>query len=322
MSADEVIDAEQTKPDTAIVQQQRGALAGQADLVASLEQRLDQMERVCRAVVRTTKPSQWQIFGDSVYMEADAALTIARGIGLHISAPEYEYNELGGGAVQCQCTIRVELGGREFEDIGDCDTFDEFLKKRKKDLEDSGAVDSQIHEALILELKKKAKANALSRAVSGWIGVRGLTPEEMQELGLNIGKVKRTVFNKGTKGGKVQTVGSVKEIKALAQGSVVSFVGQVTKVEQKHGRNGPYCWVYMTDAGGVRISLTWWHPPVEWLKPGAFAIVSDLTVGNYQGKPSYSAKTIEESDPPAATETTNEQPADADANRGDDPEAY
>ncbi len=157
-----------------------------ADDVADLKAQIALLDQVRRAVIAITSPSQWVDFGGKPYLQGDGALTIASLFGLEFDEPEFEWRDLAGGATQCICrqTARHRTSNRMFSDQGDCDSFDSFLIRRKKELGAEGATDEQITEICRVEMEKKARANAISRVVSGWTGIRGLSWEDLQRHGL------------------------------------------------------------------------------------------------------------------------------------------
>ncbi len=268
-----------------------------AKTVADFVERAKHTEALRRAVIAATDESQWHDFGGKPYMEGDAALTIAKVMGISFEEPHYEFRDLGGGAAQCVCTVRVHHAGRTFQDIGDCDSFDDFLEKRRMDLERRGATPDQISAALRVELQKKARANANSRAVSGIAGLRGLSWDALEMLGLRRAKVGATQFRRGTaaaaQGRSVS--GSLAELAAAPIGSVMTVTGVVEKVEERKSRDGSKTWydVHVAgEAGGKSLRIQTWSADAAKLQPGDFVECAETTVKDYQGKPQYNAKAV------------------------------
>lgn len=293
------------------------------DEVDGLEDRLELVRRVRHAVIRLTTPAQWKDFSGNPYMEGDAAMTIASGVGLIINEPKFKFRDLGDVAWQCICEVTVEKNGREFTDVGDCDSFDDFLKARKEKLENDGATPAQIAMLVQVEARKKAYANAMSRAVSGWTGLRGLSWEDLGALGLAQEKAGSIQHRKGvTKGAKIPQVASIEELGKIPTGSTVDFTGQVRKVTTRQGAKGEYCDVVIADAGGGCTTVRLWHEKPEWLESGCFARFAELKIGEYNKRRQYATPKIEESDPPTQ-ETEGGQPEDDQyAGRPNDPEAF
>lgn len=259
-----------------------------AKTVADFVERAKHTEALRRAVLAQTSESQWHDFGGKPYMEADAAYTIAANMGISFEAPQYEFRDLGNGETQCVCTVRAHYAGRRFEDIGDCDSFDDFLMKRREDLKRGAATDDQIRQVLRVELQKKARANAVSRAVSGLTGLRGLSWEDLDLLGLRRGRVARTEFRKGGAGGKVQS-GSLAELAALPIGSTLSVTARVERVDvPKEGSKAPFRF-HVSDGGATMIVTTWKEDGAQ---PGQDVFCDSVKVEEYQGKRQYKAASV------------------------------
>ena len=262
-----------------------------AEKLQDIRASVEHFRAIRATAVSCTSAKQWQGFGDSVYLQGDGGLTIAACFGLKIEEPEVEWVEIEGGASQCICYVTVGRDGRMIRDHGDCDSFDEFLAKRREELHKNGANREQVEQIIRSDMQKKALANALSRAVSGWTGLRGLSWEDLEALGLNLGKVDKVKFAKGSKGGKAQSA-TLHALSEMAVGSRANIVGVVTGGYERTGTKGDYCDISVRDET-AELSIRLWSAKPDFVTRGASVAFSGVKVGEYQSRRQYVAKSVE-----------------------------
>jgi len=215
--------------------------------------------------------------------------------------PRVEWRRLAGNAIQCVVEVTVAQGDRYFTDYGDCDSFDPFLAKRKAELQKAGASPEQITEILKIDLQKKAYANALSRAISGWLGIRGLSWESLEQLGLDRSKAGRIEFKRGAAGGEMQTA-TCAEAAQLPIGSKFAIRAFLSSGRQLKGKNGKaYCLLNLTDETG-ELPVTLWAAKPEGLASGSAVYLPQVEVREYRGEKQYSASKIEVAEAPDEVE--------------------
>jgi hypothetical protein len=279
-----------------------------AQRLSDVEHQIEVLNRIRHAVIACTSEEQWVDFGGRPYLEGDGALTVASLFGLSIEETEFVWHDLPGGGRQVEAIVRVELGGRTFSDHGDCDSYDDFLVTRRAGLIQSGASPAAAEAILGTEMKKKARANALSRVVSGWAGIRGLGWEDLEALGLIREKAGSVKFRKG-KRAKTVAATSIAEARSQQKGSVVAFGGKIT--DAKSGttkKQTPYCDIGIHDGtGGVYVRM--WKALPDWAVNGAVAFFPSVTIEEYQGKPQYKAEAVEQGDGASEGESSNANPA-------------
>jgi hypothetical protein len=263
-----------------------------ADGVRDITEQLRLMGELRRAVIGLTTETQWVDFGGHPYMEGDAAYTIASGIGLRFEEPQYEFHDLGAGAWQCVCTQAVERNGRRYVDHGDCDSFDDFFAKRRGELERNGATPEAISRVLRAEAMKKARANAISRVVSGWTGLRGLSWDDLERLGLQRGRAGAVKFRQGSAGGKTAGEQALADALQLPKGSKCDIRASVIEGTQKQGAKGPYCLLTLRD-GDAEVRAVYWKARPDWLSAGV-GVYASVTIDEYQGKPQLKIDHLEE----------------------------
>ena len=254
------------------------------------------MMAIRNAVIAATEASQWTQFGDKMYLNGSGGSAIAFLLGLRISAPEYVVEELPGGGAMVTATVTSGKGARTWTDHDECTTFDDMLPTRVEELKDKGATPPAIAKIILSQVKKKAFAGAVGRAVSGWVGIRDLTFEALVRLGLKVDDAAKVGFRKG-KGkasGDLKPV-SLGEAEKLPKGSRCKFGGRVTAINRKDGKKGPYCDIGVGD-GGASLWVRMWKAPPEWLEQGASVFFPEVKVGEWQGKPQFVAEGIEKVD--------------------------
>ena len=334
----EMIDAEVTREaDAALVVSERlPAKPFTKETVEDIQQQLQLLGQVRRAVVALTTVAQWKDFGGNPYMEGDAAFTIASGLGLSFHEPKYDFVDFGPNAWQCVCTQTVGRNGREYTDHGDCDSYDEFFAKRRKELEKNGASPDVIAKILRADAQKKARANAVSRVVSGWSGLRGLSWEDLEQLGLQQSKSGRVPFRQGAAGGKLQNA-TCAALMQMPVGSKVALRCRIVSGIQKATSKGtPYCNIAVRDdSGSAKVRL--WTAKPEWAGADADAFLPEIEVKDFRGQKQFEARKIEPIDedveasggpqtPQTQEPRANGKPPQSefppDAGRPNDPEAY
>lgn len=262
-----------------------------ARAVEDITRQIELIGKIRRAVVAATTPSQWQDFDGNPYLEADGAYTIGSLVGLSFAEPVYEWRDLGDGARQVKCRQRVQLRDRAIDEHGDCDSFDPFLRARRRELEKNGATPSQIETICASDMEKKARANAVSRAVSAFCGLRGLSWDDLAELGLarRAGGVK---FRKGSSGGAAKMT-PLAELAKLAEGSEVSVHGSIVALgdERRTQKGGAYFDVRLRDESGEE-SLTVWTGRGAW-QLGDHVHAERVRVKSWNGRRQNNAEALD-----------------------------
>lgn len=273
------------------------------DSALEVQASVDKWKMIRKALVQSTTAAQWKDFGNTPYMEGDAALSIASVLGLTICEPQFEFEDLNGGVHQCVAMVCVTRFGREAFEFGDCDSLDPFLDAKKANLSERGATPEQVTALIRVEMKKKALANAISRAVSAWTGLRGLSWEDLAELGLRREGVGAVSFKKGVagkKGGQKPFV-SFKDLAAQTKGSIVATSATVV---QSHSRQagGKDITDYQLEGDGIKIKASMWGTALEWAVAGTPVAITELKVGEYNGAPQYTIIAWERSEAGGADE--------------------
>ena len=321
-----VVDAETSESTQEPAEAAPLALRMTADTLADIKRQAVMFDEIRRVLVSLTSPAQWVRYfakdGKELppYLEGDGALTIAAALGAQIAPPRYEWIELPGGALQCLCHQQIAIGDRTFEDHGDCDEFDHFLIRRKRELEEQGVTREQVRILVRTEIMKKARANAQSRIVTGLSGLRGLAWSDLERLGLSQQRVADeggTVRHKGRgasgaapkgQGGASRSQSASKkpdvpdecplktaaEALELPKGEWFSLRGEVQSVSQWRlaGNGRHYADVSLRDETGMLVVRLWTNDDYAWLGVGAAVSAPQVKVGEYRDKRQYNTEKI------------------------------
>jgi hypothetical protein len=149
-----------------------------AEGVKLMRERVDNQKKMLAIAIGLTSGSQWTIFGDSVYPTGGAADTILRrAFGLTWGEKVVEVSRNEDGDLEAVCTAWLMQGDRRIE---------QFEGRRKL----GGFIKTEA------DMRKGAVENMKSVAVRDLLGLRFRSPDELREMGLDIGKVQRRVdFN-------------------------------------------------------------------------------------------------------------------------------
>jgi len=265
---------------------------------ANIQSQIETLNLARRAAVACTNEKQWHRFGDTAYMMGVAAKSIATLLGIsywRANDPPQRI-ELPGGVVMIKVYVIAEKDGRKVMAHDACHARDDFLITQRLELTRQGLTPAAVELFLESDVEKKAEEGAISRAVGGWIGLQGLSFEELGRLGLKLGEVKGTDFRKGV-ATKTTPVAGLAALTQLPRGSKAAARGRVTEIKHMAGKKGPFCDIGIHD-GSAGIWLRLWKSPPDWLAEGMTIFAPEITVGEYQGKAQYVCNDIEHSDTP------------------------
>ena len=280
------------------------------------------MRRFHMAACKATLPHDWIDFGGKPYLEGEGAMRIAAAIGLEVGSPVWD-NEKGEWFedelfFECLVEARWPLTGASYIGLGDCNTMDHFFaeganSKLNKALAATGGKVRLARKLISMDVKKKAHSNAISNAVKGVLGLKGLLWDDLKNLGLNQGSAGASVEYK--KGGTAKKAGDKPAAKAVKIGellklpvdSKVAVGGTLAEPVTIKGLT-PKAWHLYTlkdDTGSAQIG--------HYVKdktaipdsaiPGNYIHFPEVKVGSYQGRSQLTAYEIELPDgaPPLPT---------------------
>lgn len=289
----------------------------------SIKRAAEHRRKLVMAAVSFTRKHDWQRFGDDSddgkpYLEGEGAQRLCA-IGLKLSIPIFATERMGDDYfVECLLECSWPRFDAKVCEIGTCDTLDKFYLGVPGDrstynqaLERAGNNVALAKFSILGYVKKKALANATSRAVTALLGLRGLTWGDLREAGLTAeGAGAKVGYAKGATTKKTSTAKkaawcSLAGLADLAIDSRVSISGKV-------GRSSQFKKYAKIDVSGdgVSVVLQLWGTTIpEWVKPGASLFCPEVKVGEYNGR-QYTTNAIEEAQ---AEEAPAETPAEGSA---------
>lgn len=282
----------------------------------SAQEQIRVMDLMRRAAISMTSPSQWTEFTDgeksSAYLNGSGGAAVAFLLGLKISSPEYKLTELAGGthfAVTCQVTVSKD--GREWVDHDECTDEHPSCGPLRKKYE--GANANVIAHHIKSQICKVAYAGAVGRAVSGWIGCRGMTLDELTDLGLKTERTGKVGMKRGTSA-KAKNLRKLThdQLGTLKLGNKAVLHARVGAVDLRKTKNGkPFAKVGVkSNANEPGVWLTYWAEPDagegDWIE-------CVVEAKEYNGKPEYHASELRvvpdpEDSPPADAEPQQAEP--------------
>jgi len=177
------------------------AIPGTADpdeMLALLERRANVLGRLLDVAIKATHPGQWTNQGGKPYPTAAAAEVMARRCLVSLRDVKYskiESTDEKGQYYLYVCTGTFKLPGENdsVEAIGTCSMRDQFFSQAHgKDVPQS-----KIDEGNIM---KSAYSNMMVNGVTRLLGVRNLTWERLEALGIRMADTQSVDYKKGSAG--------------------------------------------------------------------------------------------------------------------------
>lgn len=152
--------------------------------------------KMVQACVRLTKAPDWVVMGEHVYLQESGAERVKGVIGfITPSRPEEQRMVVDGGFAYF---FQGWAGSRRFG------TVDYFVGGRSSTEKFFDKFDDDGNRLPVDELlvRKAAYTNFMNRAICGLAGLRGLTLEDLEKLGVDRNRVRAVQYQEGGKGGK------------------------------------------------------------------------------------------------------------------------
>ena len=260
--------------------------------------------------------AQWADFNGTAYLMGSGAVALLK-LGIEVSEPLFD-EVWEGGELFVECCLQATWRAMNLTvtEIGTRSTCDKFwnMGKLPQYMELTKGNERQARLLLRQDVRKAAHENAMSRAVQGLLGLRGLTVAELTEATGIVpqGKVKfKTSGKTDRKTGKTESkTVTVKECLTLAVGSKdLGVRGLVMGVVPKP----KHLAVHLEGADGSNLLVKWWTgedgtaTQPDWLQAGLGVFFSDLQIKEYKGARDYQANHAE----PVELPETNGKGGDA-----------
>lgn len=287
----------------AVVQQLAHLTPEQIDeRVAQIERAAEAHKRLVMAAVTMTKPYDWEDFGGTPYLTGNGALRLAA-IGLRLSEPVFEEKWEGDDCfVECLVEATWDAVGQRQVALGTCSTLDKFFAGTdetsktlyNQSLEAAGRNVRLAKRMMLGHVKKKAHQNAMSRAVSSVMGLKGIKWEDLETMA-GFGRENAGARVKFSQGAKAKTPNGKKAPELATVMAIVDMaLGSRTQVRATLQKAVAYAKFhkYTVEQDGYQIELLHWAvgPIPEWAQtPGITLFAPVVEVKEYQGNRQYIA---------------------------------
>ncbi len=265
-----------------------------AEREAAIVRAAEAKKRLVKAAMHLLYPTDFVAMGDGMYLEGKGAMRLA-GVGLKLSEPVYQVEKFGEDYfVECMVEADWPACGQVICEIGTCNTRDKFWNSDKErseinQLRERAEGNEALARRMLLgHIKKKAYMNAVSRAVTGVMGIRGLTNAELAEAGFTPETAGAQVKYKGKKStkkstGALETV-DVAGLLGLADDSEVSVRAKLLSAEITDGGT-KYIIGDVSHKANLMSKKT--DPLPEWCVGGAAVFFPQVKASLYQGRTYY-----------------------------------
>lgn len=194
------------------------------------EKRIEAVNKIKLLALKVTNAHDWTNQGGKPYLQASGGEKVARlfGISWRISEPIYESEE--GGHYSYTYTGIFSLSGADIEAVGTRSSKDGFFKKygpKDSDGKSDTLPPSEIDKG---DVKKAAYTNLIGNGITRLLGIRNLTWEDLEVVGIKKENVGRVDYKKAGK----QTDGDIKSEEAQTVTITVSDVRM--KSGEKNGK--------------------------------------------------------------------------------------
>ena len=163
-----------------------------------MEKQLVLRERMLRIVQKAVKPRFWKLFGNSAYLMGAGGYQVGAVLGIHFTFDDKEKLRKENGHYMWRVNVTATLGGRSQTAFGVCASDNNFFMRNKIQ-----PPPEEVDEANVM---KKAGENGVSRAVTALLGLRGMTKEDLFNMGINPDQTGGSIeFKKGSQGGDTKS---------------------------------------------------------------------------------------------------------------------
>jgi hypothetical protein len=192
--------------------QQDGIMTAPTGTVENRIQYAEETVKFNRAILRliasNIQPNDIIVMGESLHFERGACEQILSWSGASTKIEKVvkeNYNDDKGEYILFEIWGFVRLGnGRTLDVMGSCSTRDKFFGQKHD--KDGGTIYKPLSEIDIANVKKKAITNWYNHAASRSVGLSSITIEMLSESGMDVSRLQRVEYGKGTKGGSMLSV--------------------------------------------------------------------------------------------------------------------
>lgn len=189
-----------TKPQSIVIRDNSAPVVAQrVDPLVIIEQRNELLGRLLNYAIQATHAGQWVDQQGKPYPTAAAAEVMARRCAVRIDGVQVNKSQSSDDKGQfylyvATCTASLPGEYDSIQAIGTCSSRDQFLGTETQ----NGRVLSEIDEGNIM---KAAYSNMVVNAVTRLLGVRNMTWEQLEKLGIAKDGAAHVEYQKGGRGG-------------------------------------------------------------------------------------------------------------------------
>ena len=271
------------------------------EFVEQAGKQLELRSKLLMLGLKALKPHDFQDFDGKPYLEGEGAARIMAVVrGFKVGEAKFVVENITPHYF-IECGIPMEFMGATTVAIGDCSTADGFFTGKEGNAGRYGKymaqTGSEIMAARLLlgDAKKKARENAISRGVCELLGLKGLSWDDLAQLGFTRGQAGAKInFKQGSQGAEIKTL-TVCEALQAAKGSVVNIRGEAVDCKErtvKTQKGATSITDYTFADGPDKIKISKWGTTIEGLREGLICFVEKVTVGEYQGVKQFLATEI------------------------------
>lgn len=248
--------------------------------------------------LKALKPHDFQDFDDKPYLEGEGAARIMAVVrGFQVGEPKFIVENIAPHYF-VECEIPIAFMGAKTVALGDCSTADVFFTGREGNGGRYGRyktqTGSEIMAARLLlgDAKKKARENAISRGICELLGLKGLSWDDLAQLGFNKSQAgAKIAFKQGSQGAEAPTL-TVSGAAQAAKGSIINIRGKIIDCKERVIKGSKTITDYTITDGQNKIKVSKWGSTIEGLKAEQIIFAEKVTVGEYQGSKQYLATEI------------------------------
>ncbi len=273
------------------------------DYVRLVEKQIELRQKLLMTAIKATKKHDWIDFGGKPYLEGEGASRIMAAVrGFKVGEALFQEEKLGDHYF-IDCLMQIEWMGQSTVSQGDCSTVDKFFTGAEGDAgilakEEKRTGSKEIAARLIRgDARKKARENALSRGVTELMGLKGLTWDDLKELGYGAEQAGAKVeFKTGSQGGKTGNLKIVEALQATV-GSIINVQGKIAnvterKVKTKNGDSPITDYLLIEPDNNATIKVSCWGTKLPGAEKDKWLHCEKVSVTEYQNRLQFSAKEV------------------------------
>ena len=161
------------------------------EIAQQAERRIEAINKIKRISLRVTGYYDWTDQGGKPYMQVSGAEKVARlfGVSWRIDEPALQWEDDGHFSYTYKGYF--SMGATEIEAIGTRSSRDPFFSVKKETAIPPGEIDKG-------DVKKAAYTNCIGNGVSRILGIRNLTWEDLEGVGIDRSKISKIGYKQGS----------------------------------------------------------------------------------------------------------------------------